>query len=105
MDEYVLSRPDHLTQSGYFVTIQINEVIFAKRRLHKQRVQWTAQHHFAGCFGEVITGPGKGVDVHMEKRRILLTRQYLGILNCVPLQYVELYYRPGPDFIYFRRGH
>ena len=67
MQKYILSNPDHLLQSSYFVAVQIDQVIFTKWRPNKERVQWTSQNHFASCLGQVEAGSSEGIYVHMEK--------------------------------------
>jgi hypothetical protein len=65
--KHILSISDKLVQSSYFVTIQIDEVIFAEGRPDKQSVQRTSQDHLAGSSGQMKSRSRKRVYVHMKK--------------------------------------
>ena len=54
-----------LAQMIGFATVQVNEMVFAERRLHVKRIQWTSKHEVACALRDVDARTRKGVNVQM----------------------------------------
>src|SRR5450755_2231915 len=81
--------------------VEVNEVIFPKRRLDSERIQWASRDKLPSQLREMLARPRESVNIDMRQ---VLRAQDFGVCGCVFTHNVEFYLRPIPDLIEFKDG-